>query len=157
MSWTTFEVIVDTRERTGWDFSDYELVTGSVNTKLDTGDYSIVGLEDRICIERKKSVQELAQNVTQDRFKREMERMAEFPHKFLLLEFDMYDVANYPVGSELPKRLWDKLKIKGPYIFSFLDNIQLDYGINVVFCGSRQYAQDAAYRLMKKCHKKNTP
>ena len=34
-----------------------------VEHKLDTGDYSIQGLEDKICIERKGCVEELAQNL----------------------------------------------------------------------------------------------
>ena len=149
-----FNVIVDTREKNPLEFEEYEAVATVVRTKLDTGDYCVEGLEDKLCIERKQSVSELAQNVVQDRFKREIQRMEEIPHRFILLEFNVNDVIDYPVGSNLPKRMWAKIRVKAPHIFGFLDSIQLDYNINVLFCGNHHNAQEMAYRLMAKCHKR---
>ena len=64
-----FTIIKDTREQDGYSFaassSRYHTCNGMVSRKLDTGDYSIEGLEDLICIERKGCAEELAQNLGQ--------------------------------------------------------------------------------------------
>ena len=57
-----YTVIRDTREREGYHFSKFDKCLGMVVRKLDTGDYSLVGLEDKICIERKGCVEEIAIN-----------------------------------------------------------------------------------------------
>ena len=84
-----FYVIKDTREQDGYYFSKYGNCLGMVEEKLDTGDYAIQGLEDKVCVERKGWVEELAINLGQKKhaFLNEIERMKDFPHKFLILEF----------------------------------------------------------------------
>ena len=54
-----FTIIIDTREQQPWSFEDYVVA----NKKLDTGDYSIEGLQDVFAIERKKSINEIANNI----------------------------------------------------------------------------------------------
>lgn len=54
-------ILVDTREQTPWEFSHYS----TAKQKLDTGDYTVSGLEDKLAIERKKSVGEIANNITE--------------------------------------------------------------------------------------------
>jgi ERCC4-type nuclease len=56
-----FTIIVDTREQKPWSFENY---TTAIR-KLDTGDYSIEGLEHLLCIERKRSVSEIANKIMQ--------------------------------------------------------------------------------------------
>ncbi len=146
-----FEIIIDTREKNPWCFEYGEYVIGTINEKLDTGDYTVKGLENKLCIERKQSVSELAQNFTQDRFKNELTRMEKIEHKFLLLEFSMNDIIDYPVNSDIPKRMWDKLKVKGSHILGFIDSIQLHRKINILFCENHTNARDTAYRIMRKC------
>ena len=60
-----YTVIRDTREQEGYYFSEYGLCEGMIDQKLDTGDYSIQGMEDKVCIERKGCVEELAINLGQ--------------------------------------------------------------------------------------------
>jgi len=141
------DIIIDTREQQPWLF-----VTKSANIisrKLDTGDYSIDGWEDKFCIERKKSVSELAKNIVEDRFERELERMSEFLYPFILLEFDYNDIAMYPEGSNLPKRVKSKIRIKEPFIKKRLCEIQIKYNIHIIFCTNVVYAENIAYGLMK--------
>ena len=78
-----FTVIKDTREQEGYYFGKFNTCAGMVERKLDTGDYSIEGMEDKICIERKGCV-ELAQNLGSKKttFMKEIERMESFPHNF---------------------------------------------------------------------------
>ena len=103
-----FTIIKDTREQDGYSFaassSRYHTCNGMVSRKLDTGDYSIEGLEDKLCIERKASVVEFANNVGHDqvRFLKEIERMKDFPYKFLVFEFSLTDLMNFPEGSSIP-------------------------------------------------------
>ena len=93
-----FTIIRDTREKEGYTFEPvetrYHTCKGMVTQKLDTGDYTLEGLEDKLCIERKSSVAEFAGNVGQDRhrFMREIERMKEFPHRYIVLELSLIHI-----------------------------------------------------------------
>ena len=109
---TPFTIIIDTREQQPWTFSSY--VTAS--QKLDTGDYSIEGLEHLLCIERKKSASEFANNIIESRFKDVIMRMSNMKYSFLLLEFDLEDLLVYPIGSTVPKKMWDKIKISPAFL-----------------------------------------
>ena len=66
-------VIKDTREKQGWDFPQSHSCVGTSIEKLDTGDYTIDGHRDTLCVERKGSVSEFAGNLVQEkeRFVRE--------------------------------------------------------------------------------------
>ena len=89
-----FLVVKDTREKDGWYFKESDYCQGMIDQKLDTGDYSVQGLEDVLCIERKGSVSEIANNIVDKRFDRELDRMKEFKYKFLILELQII-LQNY--------------------------------------------------------------
>ena len=144
------QIIVDTREKYPWGFESTS--ASIISQKLDTGDYTIEGMENLLCIERKRTVAELAGNITKARFKDELERMAEFKYKFLILEFDYRHIDDFPEGSEIPKRIRYKLKVKGPFIIRFLSNIMCQYNIHVLPCGNTQYAEYVAYGIMKEIY-----
>jgi ERCC4-type nuclease len=146
-----FTIIVDTREQQPWEFELY----ATANKKLDTGDYSIEGLEHVLAIERKKSVSEIANNISESRFKDVLERLSKIPYKFMLLEFDLEDIYNFPIGSNIPKRLWSKLKINPKYLLKCLTEIQLNYGIHIVYCGSTENAKKMAESIIKKVYYKH--
>ena len=143
-------IIIDTREQTPWHFEKTSATT--TFRKLDTGDYAIDGMEDILCIERKKTVSEIATNITDSRFKRELERMAEFRHKILILEFDYRHIDSFPEGSKIPKRLKDKVRIRGPYIIKCLSRMITKYGITVLTCSNAIYAEHVAYSIMKEVY-----
>ncbi len=70
-------IIVDTREKDLHILKELERRgIPYVRKKLDYGDYSLEGYEDKICIERKGSINEIIGNFTKgrERFKREFER-----------------------------------------------------------------------------------
>jgi ERCC4-type nuclease len=121
-------------------------------SKLDTGDYSLKGLEHIFCIERKGSVSEFANNITEKRFKDVIERMNKIPNSFLLCEFDLEDVLIYPVGSNVPKRMWDKLKISPKFILKHMIELQIIYNIKLVFCGNASNAEKMAISIMRKIY-----
>ena len=93
-----------------------------VERKLDTGDYSIEGMENLICIERKGCVEELAINLGQKKhtFLKEIERMKDFPHKFIILEFNLCDLIDFPENSRIPEKSKSSVKITGKYMLKCL-------------------------------------
>jgi len=133
-----------------------------VNT-LHTGDYTLKGFEDVICVERKASVSEIATNLGKKKkaFYNEMERMRDFNFRYLLLEFSALDVIDYPLSllgegdQELYKlyksgeidlpdfkrfRIVEQTKISGKYLIKSLMELGIRYDINVMFCGSKNGA-----------------
>ena len=143
-----FTIIVDTREQQPWSFDHYI----KANRKLDAGDYSIEGLENILAIERKKSVNEIANNIVESRFKDAIIRLSQHKYAFLLLEFDIEDILNYPIGSNLPKRLWDKVKISPAFLMKHVIDWQLVYNIKVIFCGSSSDAERTAEYILNKIY-----
>ena len=121
-----FTVIKDTREQEGYYFSAFNACAGMVEEKLDTGDYSIKGMEDKICIERKGCVEELAVNLGQKKhaFLAEIERMSTFPHKFIVLEFSLEDLIKFPDETRIPVKNKASLKITGKYMLKCLFEFQ---------------------------------
>lgn len=152
----SFTVIRDTREQTGHFFEEclYGDVkcAGQIITKLDTGDYTLLGMEDKLCIERKASVAELATNLGTDskRFHAEIARMSPFPHKFLLLEFSLGDLLVFPYGSSIPKSKLKYIKMTGSYMLKMLTQFQVNNGIQVMFCDSPENAKHVLISLFKR-------
>ena len=145
-----FTIIVDTREQTPWEFGFHT----TSKQKLDTGDYSIENFENILAIERKRSVSELATNLSENRFKDVLERLSKIKHPYMVFEFNIDEIYNFPVGSDIPKKMWDKLRISGNYIIKRLVEIQLEYGIQVVFCGDATNAERFSISLMKRIYER---
>jgi hypothetical protein len=128
-------VIRDTREQRGWHFKASEHCLGTTVEKLDTGDYSLDGYQKVLVVERKLSTAEFAINVVQDRFKRALERMAEFQHPFLVCEFTWDDVWSYPKNSGVPRHKWKDLRLSPQFLMRVLTTIPVRYGIHVELVG----------------------
>lgn len=119
--------------------------------KLDTGDYSLAGMENSVCIERKGSVTEWAGNILEARFVRELERMAGFQYKYIVLEFTAGDLIRYPLG--LPQNLRAKIKINGQYLLAKTLEFELEYGVKIIFAGN--YGKEYVLSLFKRIYEKN--
>jgi len=151
-----FTIIKDTREQEGYTFEPsktrYHECKGMVTKKLDTGDYSLEGLEDKVCIERKASVAEFAKNAGQDqyRFMQEIERMKEFPHRFIVLEFSLSDLMMFPEGANIPEDEWSKIKITNKFMLRTLMEFQIYDDIHVLFCDSKKNAKWAVLSILKR-------
>lgn len=150
-------ILVDNREQKPWKFRGYDCHPCT----LETGDYAMASephskytdedLNYLLCIDRKGAVSELYQNVTQARFKKEIERMKQFRHAYLILEFNLSDIMRFPVGSDIPKRRWRYLRVKPPFVIGYLTTLMLE-GIQVIFAGNAENAQKIALSLMKKVY-----
>ncbi len=133
-------IIKDTREQKGWFFEEEPKksgkvqILGTIDQKLDAGDYSIVGLEHIVSIERKNSFCELFLNHSpvsnKERFEREMERFQEVKHKYLLIESSL---SNDIMSMSIPQMIKG---MPGSTIIRWVMNLQIDYGIIPIFAGN---------------------
>ena len=150
----SYKVIKDTREKNGWFFSPNprEKCLGMEVATLKTGDYTLEGYEDVFCIERKASVSEIALNLGKKKgpFEREMERMREFDHSFMLFEFNMNDLLIFPEGSYIPQRARSKVKITGSYLLKCLMEFQFTYDTKILFCGNKANAVTVPTSIFKR-------
>jgi hypothetical protein len=138
----------DTREKEGWEFSQSGHCAGTEEQTIKTGDYTLYGYENHLCIERKGSVSELAANITQDRFERELERMKDFPWRYVLLEFNMKDVIEFPKGTKIPAYKKKYMKVRGPFYLKRILDLQKQYDVPFIFCGD--YAKEVCSSIFKR-------
>ena len=157
-----FVVLKDTREQKGWLFDSGDYCNGMKAVALKTGDYTLEGFEEVVCIERKKSVEEIANNVGKEkkRFDAEMERINEYTSKYIICEFSMDDIINYPrcifseymwhTKPEFCEREIAKRKITGKYILRALMEYQTWYGIHILFCDNAKNAKKVTESIFKR-------
>jgi DNA excision repair protein ERCC-4 len=147
-----YKVIKDTREQDGWVFSQYDKCSGMEIGTLNTGDYTLKGFEDVVCIERKACASEIAMNLGKKKgaFNAEMERMKDFPFSFIICEFDMDDVLRYPEGSRVPRNLRAKVKVTGKYLLKCLLEFQVWYDTKIIFAGNKNNAFLVCNSLFKR-------
>ena len=121
------KIIIDTREQTPLTFTQFETEPGT----LQSGDYSIKGLEHRFSIER-KSIADLVQSVTsgRDRFERELHRLRGFDFARLLI-----------IGTEAQVRAGlYRSQTKPKSVLHSLYAFECRYSIPVVWGGTEQQA-----------------
>lgn len=147
----SFNVIIDSREQLPYLFTSSK-INEVIVTKLDSGDYSIQGLEDQLAIERKASVAEFYNNITQSRFWREMQRMKDYKYRFIIFEFSVSDVEMFPYGSDLPRSVMKKLKITPAYLMKCIARIQIEYDIHVIFGEDRDNSVYLVTNIMKEVY-----
>jgi|TARA_B100001093_G_scaffold497103_1_gene543627 ERCC4-type nuclease len=146
--YSDFNIIIDTREQQAWEFPRHS----TANKKLDTGDYSLGGLEDILCIERKKSVSEIASNITEKRFEDVLERMTKYKYTYMIFEFSLTDVLMYPQGSEIPRHKWKYIRISPNFILKKLSEYMVNYNIKIIFGDSPKNAEKIAMALMRRVY-----
>lgn len=129
-----FTVICDTREKKPlWDKDQSDFYVKS--EKLDTGDITIEEIKDILVIERKNNVNELYANFTSDRirFYKEIDRMQEYPLRFIIVESNWSEVINPFCYRTEKKRRANAAAI----VRSSLFNLMIIHGINIMFVGDR--------------------
>jgi hypothetical protein len=156
-----FTIIQDTKEKRPWCFDLYSSCAGVIKQGMKTGDYTIEGMEDVVCIERKHSSGELYNNCFKwyDRFKREMERMTEFEYAYIVCEFSKETLLEFPRGSGIPNKkiytkngpkcMWNLLRYTGLDILNKLELFEERYGVEIIFCPDRLAAQDTAVEILE--------
>jgi ERCC4-type nuclease len=108
---------------------------------LQTGDYSLVGLEGHIAVER-KSFDDLTSTLTKgrERFARECERGRGLDFFALVVEASLEDVRRHSYQSRMtPQSLLQTLAA-----------FTIRYGLHVVWCGNRAGGEYWTYSLLNK-------
>lgn len=142
-------VIRDTREKLGWQFDKSAHCLGTEVRTLETGDYTLDGYEKVFIIERKRSTGELAANLFQARFERELDRLDRFPHAYLVLEFEMADILSFPRNSGIPRSRWKSLKVTSGVLLKRLHEVQIAHpGLRILFVG--KHGREALSSLFKR-------
>lgn len=135
-----FIVVVDTREQHPFLFvgMDVEIITR--RKALKTGDYSILGLENRVCVER-KSKEDLFQSCIHERkrFEREIARMSRMERGCVIVECSMEDVK-----AGLPQSKIDPLCVVNTTI-SWAGR----YGVPWFFMPTRADAEQCVFHYLR--------
>ncbi len=146
-----FTAIADTREQQPLEF-DSPYIENIVTKKLNTGDYSIVGLEEILCIERKNGIAEFYKNLTQKRFEDELERMKSFKYRFLVLQCSLSEAMDVPYSLGLTKKQTEMCKLTPKYVLMKISEIQVNYGVHVVFAETREGVTEIVTNIMKRVY-----
>lgn len=131
-------IIRDVQEKANyWDFLPSNLCKGTVVDSLKTGDYTIKGLRDQFVIERKFSSGELASNLYTKQFENELKRMQSFKHAFVVCEFLLENLFQFPYNSSIPKPIWKKLRVNSKGLLKRLFELEVKYNCKFIFAGNR--------------------
>jgi ERCC4-type nuclease len=145
-------IVIDTREQTPWTFNQGLIVERfgcafpTEASTLDTGDYSVRGLEEQVRIER-KSLEDFVRSVTaeRERFWRELERLAEFPVRGVVIEGSIGEVE--ALGTA---RCRLRSQARPQSVLASATAIWVDFGIPVCWAGHRALAEyTAAWALRR--------
>lgn len=152
-----YRIIRDTREKenNGWFFEETAHCEGTITKKLDSADYSIDGYENEISIERKGSVSEFAQNLIQERFEKELIRLEDIKHSFVILEFTLDEMMRYPNLPDIPKHIQNKIQIRGPFLLKRFNELNIKYKTKFLFAGTKGHniAQDLLKRFYEQTNR----
>ena len=141
-----YVILTDTSEKNGWSFNSFDKCLAVTRWGLKTGDYTVRGLERDLVVERKASTGELAMNLGKKRkaFEAEIERMSSFRWKYILCEFSIDDLMNFPRNSGIPKKNLKFVRMNGKFMWKKLCEYQEQSGVEVVFCDSKLDAEERA-------------
>lgn len=148
-------IIQDTREQNPFDFSFYDCDI-SIAT-LKTGDYTIEGYEEIVCIERKKSAAELATNLGKhrERFENELERMRSFKYRYIVCEFSEDNLRKFPYNAKIPNRIKKYIRMKGKYMRKKLYEYEEEYDVEIIFCEDKTEAETKVMDIFKQVVEEN--
>lgn len=128
-------VAIDTREQKPYRFARSEVKT------LASGDYSVVGLEDRVAVER-KSKEDAYSSLGQGRarFERELQRLARFDYAAIVIETSLPDFLRAPAFSRMNSRAAARSLIAW----------SVKYRVCVFFAGDRRHGNALTQQLLEK-------
>lgn len=133
-------ILVDSREQHPLTFPNLPVTTERVT--LSCGDYSLPGWEDRVCLERKGSLDELVGNLCQDRerFEKELARSRNMELFAVVVEGSYVDLIGGRYRSQM----------KAKAVIASLAAFTIRYKVPFYFVESRQGAEMLIYSLLSK-------
>lgn len=148
-------IIIDSREQKPLDFSDLHIrgikSLEVIIKKLDEGDYSYQGFEDKVFIER-KSCADLYGTIFQgrERFERELDRVIEkdYKYRYLIIESTPFGFAQY---MEFHRNM-----VQFNSAFATLMSYAQRYNLKIRWAKTREGSADYITRLGIKVIEENT-
>lgn len=145
-----FTVIRDNKEKQGyWDFTIFDECEGQLVQHLKTGDYTLLGFENKVIIERKRTTGEIAINLGSKfkQFKNECSRMQEWPEKYVVCEFDIDDVLSFPKNSGIPPSKLKFIRMNGKFMLLRIHELETEFGVKFLFCKDKQDAEQTVLEI----------
>ena len=137
---TEFIIVIDSREQLPYAFER------SVVRALKAGDYSVLGMETRIAVERKSKADAYGTiGKGRRRFVRELERMGTYEYAAIVIECTLSSFLRPPNRSSLNPRS----------AINSLIAWSIRYGVHLFFADSRELARGLTYRILEKFHNEN--
>ncbi len=136
---TPLNIVCDTREQLPYDFTRFGAAVHRVG--LTTGDYSLVGYENRIALER-KTLDDLIGCLTtgRARFERELVRAKELDLFTVVVEANMEDVFRHRYKSRMAPHA----------ALQSILALQIRYGLPFVWASSRKGGEYCAFWTLSK-------
>jgi len=134
------KIVVDTREQAPFPFPEgVETIKGT----LKTGDYSIEGLTNLVCVER-KSLQDMVGCCGQhrDRFKNELHRMQGYKAKCIIIEASL---------KKLSGGKW-RGKMTASQVLGAIASWRHRFGVSFIYADNPELAGQECYRYLKGYH-----
>ena len=135
-------IIIDTREQLPLKFQNVPIKY----QKLEAGDYSLVGFEDKgITIERKSI--DFLPSITRDRerFEQELKLLTEFEAKAIVVEASYDGLVHPPIPQ---------VHVSERSIVGTVASITVTYGVPILFVGGRKNAAEIVYALLRLYYEK---
>jgi ERCC4-type nuclease len=128
-------IVIDTREQRPYKFKDV------VTKTLESGDYSLLGFEDKVAVERKSKPDIYGSfGKGRDRFEREIKRLSKYDYAAIVIESDLKGLLIAPTFSHMnPKS-----------VINSLVSWSIRYGIFIYFASDRKHARSLTYRILEK-------
>lgn len=133
-------ILTDTREQTPYTFQKWPVEIQPAG--LTTGDYSILGFDDQVSIER-KSLDDLVSCLmgkNRDRFERELARGRSYELFVVVVESNLVDLAHGRYQS----------RMKPHAAFQTITAFYIRYRVPFLFCGNRAGGEYQTYSLLQK-------
>ena len=133
-------IVIDSNEvqgnHLGYRFSGID----STVKHLETGDYSLEGLEDRVAVERKSKEDAYGcAGKGRTRFMHCMGRLSKLDRACVVIEADLADFAVPPAYTRL-----SAAQAVGSYV-----SWMVRFGVPVIFAGNRAYAERVTVRFLE--------
>jgi len=141
-------VLVDTREQQPLPiFQNHRnWILGERRATLKTGDYTVEGMEDLLCLERKSLADLVACTVTyRQRFLASCARIAKFKWKAILIEATFEDIKSGFERFDIPSEVHPNA------VTGTLDAIEAKFGISILYTSTlRELAAERAASWLSK-------
>lgn len=128
-------IVIDTREQLPYKFK------GSVTKTLKSGDYSILGLEDVVAIERKTKKDAYSScGKGRVRFEKELMRLSAFDYSAIVIEASLSSLLTPP-----PYSMMNPLVVVNSFV-----SWSVKYGIHVFFASNRACSRNLVQLILGK-------